>query len=67
VKKNPESGVPDSGAVEGSASPASGRSIPCICDGKKHWRVIDGDKLLRTNWKVNPYCKAHEDETKTTD
>jgi hypothetical protein len=40
---------------------------PCICDGKKHWHGSGSDKILRTNWKTNPYCKAHEDETKTTD
>lgn len=39
----------------------------CLCDGKKHWHVVGGRKILRTNWKTNPYCKAHEDGTKTTD
>lgn len=41
--------------------------LVCICDGKKHWRIVDGDKVLRTNWKTNPYCKAHENETKKFD
>lgn len=33
---------------------------PCICDGKKHWRGTGKNRILRTNWKNNPYCEAHE-------